>query len=90
MNRRNILIGLGASAAAAPLQAWAQAPGGIPRVGMLGPGPAQGGPFVPPMTRALAKHGLVRGKTVEIESRGADGDLDRLPALVDELVATRL
>ena len=90
MNRRNILTALGASAAAWPLRAFGQAPGGVPRVGMLGPGPAQGGPFVPPMIRALAKHGLIGGKTIEIVSRGAEGDLDRLPALVDELVASRV
>jgi putative tryptophan/tyrosine transport system substrate-binding protein len=40
--------------------------------------------------RGLAKHGYVPGKTVVLESRGADGHMERLPQLVAELAASKV
>ena len=58
------------------------------RIGLLG----AGAPMTPDaaLLRHLAKAGHVVGKNLVIESRGAEGRLDRLPHLVGELAAARV
>ena len=55
----------------------------LPRIGLLG---VHKGPF-DGIVRSLAERGYVDGKTVVIEQRQAEGQLERLPALARELVS---
>jgi putative ABC transport system substrate-binding protein len=43
-----------------------------------------------PLLRGLAKRGYVADKNVAFERRGADGKLERLPQLLDELAAAKV
>jgi putative tryptophan/tyrosine transport system substrate-binding protein len=69
--------------------AEAQEPTKIPRIGYL-----QGRSLDPIRTEALRQGlrelGYVEGKTIVIEWRSAEGKLDRLPAIVAELVGLRV
>src|SRR5215204_7368110 len=86
MRRREVLLGLTA-AAGWPSSARAEQRR-LPRVGLLlvNRGSARY-PIGPEIVRSLAERGYVEGKTVEIEQRQADGQLERLPALARELVS---
>jgi putative tryptophan/tyrosine transport system substrate-binding protein len=87
MYRRQFLTSALAGGLAVPHRGWAQhaVP---PIIGMLDLG---SGANVEQGWKAfrdgLREHGYVEGKTVAIESRFANGDAARLPALVAELVA---
>lgn len=86
VTRRNTLVALGAGMLAAPFGAFAQRQQ-MARVGILASGSQSGsaslyGAFV----QALKDLGHVEGKTIAFESRYANGDLDRLPALAAELI----
>jgi putative ABC transport system substrate-binding protein len=86
MNRRELIAGL-AGAAACPLAARAQHDSGVHRIGYLA---LTSGSFHKPygdaFRRGLQELGYIEGKNLEIEARYADGDTDRLPGLVAELV----
>jgi putative ABC transport system substrate-binding protein len=63
----------------------------MPTVGFLGPATAAGyAPFLDGFRQGLADTGFVEGKTVAIDYRWANNELDRLPALAAELVARRV
>jgi putative ABC transport system substrate-binding protein len=84
--RRRFIAALGATALATPLRAFAQqAPGKIPRIGVLLFNSPEIDP-VAPLIEGLQALGYVDGKTVKIEYRYADGKSERLPALAAELV----
>jgi putative ABC transport system substrate-binding protein len=72
---------------AAPLAADAQQPTNIPRIGFLTAVPLS---MMSARTEAfrqgLRELGYVEGKTIVIEWRSAEGQLDRLPSLAAELV----
>jgi putative tryptophan/tyrosine transport system substrate-binding protein len=72
--------------------AIAQAPAEVYRVGLLSTGgeATDEGPFNSGLTRGFARHGLVLGQNLVFERRAAHGQLDRLPQLVDELVASKV
>jgi putative ABC transport system substrate-binding protein len=74
---------------AAPLAASAQ-PAAPPRVGYLGNGRAPGGKPQEAFIQGLRERGWVEGQTVTIEYRWAEGNPDRLPALVADLVRARV
>ncbi|HTL25249.1 MAG TPA: ABC transporter substrate-binding protein [Burkholderiales bacterium] len=81
--RRRFLI---ASSVLAAFGARAQAPGRIPRVGMLSNASAStGGHLMQAFARGLSALGYIDGKNVLLEVRYAEGQLDRLPALVQDL-----
>src|SRR5689334_9010862 len=87
------LVG-GSAAIATPRLAAAQGGPEIRRVGLLSVGApvtpeAAAGPG-PPLFRALAQRGYVLDRTLRFDSRGAAGRAERLPPLVDELVAGRV
>lgn len=90
MRRREFIILVGGSAAAASAPA-ALAQEKVWRLGWLtpDPSPAAGGSNVDLDTfkKALAELGYVEGRNYVIESRFADTDNNRLPALAKELVA---
>jgi ABC-type uncharacterized transport system substrate-binding protein len=75
---------------AAPLTR-AQAPAAVPRVGVLQNGTvAINKPFTDAFARGLAELGYVDGKNIVLEVRYADGKFDRLPALAQELVHSKI
>jgi len=87
MRRREFIGGLG-SAAAWPVVAWAQQ-GRVRRIGVLSPG-NENDPLlktiVSAFTQALADLGWTHGRNVRMDRRWAGGDIDRIPALAQELV----
>jgi len=86
MNRRAFVTGLGA-VLAAPLAAEAQQAGKVWRIGYLTPARAV---LRSTLDAALRERGYLQGKTITIELRGADNDLDRLPLLAADLVRSRV
>ena len=89
MRRRQFIAGLG-SAAVWPLAARAQQADRVRRIGMLQPGdeddPASK-TYVSAFTRALADLGWTDGRNVRIDLRWGGGDINRIRALAQELVA---
>ena len=78
---------------AVPLAAEAQPAGKVYRVGILttvaaeqASGPTPSHPHVRALVQRLGELGWVYGRTLVTEPRGADGKLDRFPALAEELV----
>lgn len=72
--------------------AGADTPIQIYRVGLLstGPEPTDQSPFGAGLIRGFARHGLVLGRNLAFERRAAHGNLDSLPELLDELVASKV
>ena len=74
-------------AATWPLVVEAQQPA-MPVVGYLAS--TMVSPFVTAFRRGLSEFGYVEGRSVTIECRSAEGQLDRLPALAADLVKRRV
>ena len=89
IRRREFLL-LGGGAAAWPLVARAQQPG-MPVIGYLDSGsPEASQGILPSLRRGLADAGYIAGKTITIEARWANGQVERLPALAKDLVDRRV
>jgi putative ABC transport system substrate-binding protein len=87
IGRRELLVALG-GAAAGPFAARAQQPAGQPLVGLLSPlSAAAWGHIVGAFRRGMRDLGYVEGANVAFAFRFADGQVARLPALANELVA---
>jgi putative ABC transport system substrate-binding protein len=93
MNRRAFVVGLGA-VLAAPFAAEAQqATGKIYRIGYLAQGSGLGAASLRPLEgfrQGLRELGWVEGQNIVIEYRYAEGQIDRLPRLADELVRLKV
>jgi len=70
--------------------AEAQQTGKIPRIGYLAAAPSTTSPRNEAFRNGLRELGYVEGKSVVIEWRFADGNLDRLPTLAAELVRLKV
>ena len=75
MRRRTILAGIALSFAAGSRAAFAQAPGKLPLVGILGVDP---GPLLDAFRQGLQKFGYVEGQTIVLAERSAPGHPERL------------
>jgi putative ABC transport system substrate-binding protein len=90
MRRRDFIKVIAGSAAAWPLTASAQQPT-IPVIGFVSSVPRQGyEPQVAAFLKGLGEAGYVEGRNVEIEYHWAEGEVDRLPTLVADLVHRRV
>ena len=90
MDRRAFISSVTLSLLAPPLAADAQQAGKVYRIGFLSPGfaptPATPDRTLEALWQRLRELGYVEGVNVVIESRFAEGRLERLPALAAELV----
>jgi putative tryptophan/tyrosine transport system substrate-binding protein len=91
MRRRELLKFAGTASIAWPLVARAQDAGKHPRIGFLGNStPALEAKLVESFREGLRDLGYVEGRNISIEYRWAEGNYDRLPALVAELIASKV
>ena len=91
MRRRDFIIMAGGAAVAWPLAARAQQAGKVHRIGFLGSATAAGSAkAVESLRTGLREFGYVEGTNIGFEFRWAEGNYDRLPHLVAELIATNV
>src|SRR5882762_730650 len=93
MRRREFSTLLGGAATASTI--WTSRPSAqqkaIPLMGLLSAGvPDPSARAVAEFRHGLSETGYVRGKNLEIETRYAEGRLDRLPALAADLVGRKV
>ncbi|HTR86358.1 MAG TPA: ABC transporter substrate-binding protein [Reyranella sp.] len=89
MQRRSVLAALGAAVVSSPRVLLAQR---MPRVAFVLPAaaPTDKTPLGHSLLQGLAKVGFVEGRNLAFEPRGAEGHLDRLPAIMAELTAAKV
>jgi ABC-type uncharacterized transport system substrate-binding protein len=88
VNRREVITLVGGTVATWPLAARGQQAGKVPRIGFLGSAtPAGSAKAIESLRKGLREFGYVEGTTIGIEFRWAEGNYDRLPHLVAELIA---
>ena len=89
MRRRSFIVGLGVASLAA---GQPRAQRRLPRLALLltegGSTPANSA-WTMTLRAALGEYGWIEGRTIEIVTRYADGDFDRLSVLATELIALR-
>src|SRR5687768_11979662 len=86
MRRRGFIAGLGGAVVAYPLMALAQQ--SIPIIGFLSSrSPAESVALVAAFRQGLREAGYIEGQNVRIAFRWAEGNYQRLPALVADLIA---
>jgi len=88
---RRRLVLAAAALLAAPLTPFAQKQSRVWRIGFLSNGTPSSAKFqLDAFLRGLNELGYVEGRNVVIESRWAEGNLDRLPALAAEVLAQNI
>jgi putative ABC transport system substrate-binding protein len=86
MRRRDFLGFVGGAAASVPIAVRAQQPA-TPRIGYLWPGPRTTDSNNAGLRQGLTERGYVVGRNIAFEERYADGNAERIPALISELLA---
>ena len=90
MRRREFIILFG-SAAAWPLAVRAQEPLKVPTIGFLGPESASTNQQdFDAFREGMREHGYVEGKNVAFVERWADGQSERFPELIGELLSLKV
>ncbi len=90
MKRREFITLVGGAAVAWPLTARAQQPA-MPVVGFINSAsPGQPYPPLSAFLKGLSETGFVEGRNVAIEYRWAEGHYERLPALIANLVQSKV
>ncbi len=91
MDRRQLLVVLGAGALAAPLACFAQPQGKVWRIGMLDTvSPKLNAANLDAFRQGLRELGYVEGRSYIIEYRSADGRSERFPDLATDLVSLKV
>ncbi len=90
-NRRKLIIALGMGALTAPLGSFAQQKGKVWRIGILLAGVREDNykSSVFPFISGLAELGYVEGRNLIIDTRYAEGRLERLPTLAAEILSAK-
>jgi putative tryptophan/tyrosine transport system substrate-binding protein len=70
--------------------AWAQQPNRVPVVGLLMSSVSPHDPVLEALRAGLREQGYVEGRNIRLEYRGAQGNLDQLPRLAEELVRLKV
>jgi putative ABC transport system substrate-binding protein len=91
MRRRDVLTAFGA-AVLWPRGGFAQTPVKTARVGLLSAGApiTDNSPNGAALIRGLGRHGYELGRNLAFERRGAEGHVEALPRLVEELAASKV
>jgi putative ABC transport system substrate-binding protein len=91
MRRRKFIRFIGSTALTLPLAALAQSAPESPRVGWIVGSPLQTTKHVfDAFRQGLRDFGYVEGQTIALEPRSADGHMERMPRLVDELIRLKV
>jgi putative ABC transport system substrate-binding protein len=91
MRRREFVTLIGSAALTLPHATLAQSATEIPRVGWIVGSPLQTVKHVYEAFRqGLRDLGYVEGQTIALEPRSADGHMERMPGLVDELIRLKV
>ena len=89
--RRREVIALTGGVVAWPLPAWAQQPTRLPRIGWLGTGsPTSANRLLAAFREGLKALNYIEGENISIENRWAEGKIERLPELAQDLVHQRV
>jgi len=89
VNRRELLVAIAGGLILSP-EGAAQQPSRVPVVGMLITHPPVTDPVVEALRTGLRQHGYEDGRNVRLEVRTASGQLERVPALAEELVRLKV
>ena len=91
MKRREFITLLGGAAAAWPFAARAQQAANLPTIGVIGPTTASvARPWTAALVQRLRELGWIEDRTLKIEYRWAEGKYERFPALIAELIASKV
>jgi len=90
LRKKFFYFALGSLLFAFSLSAQAQPQAKIPKIGWLAVRPATAAFSIESFLREFSKLGYVDGKNIVFEYRYAEGKLDRLPALAEELVRLKV
>jgi putative ABC transport system substrate-binding protein len=90
MQRREFITLVGGAAVTWPLGARAQQPTKLPVIGVLSPFIDADSTFLRDLRHGLGDRGLREGQKIAIEYRSAEGRINQLPVLADELVRLKV